>query len=233
MLVGNLTEDGYEKGAVESIFVVRKFPRVTQCRDHVRETLPLCSTQAVVEHSLLDVEDLERSSRKKPACHVDRVVAGTRSDLEQPFPRRGGQNGLQSRRSDYRAMERQEDASTVGTGRGVLTPVESGPSEARKAESTQCRSKSHSHHPYLANRRGSVYRTRQNFGPGSIEKVEEPVQGLKVGLEGPRLPLRPKGPLVLLQQGRSFMPSSGSDALTGGQTPGGRVTEVPGPTLRR
>jgi hypothetical protein len=43
----------------------------------------------VVEHLLLQVEDLDRPAGQDPAGHLERVVAGARADLEQPLPAAG------------------------------------------------------------------------------------------------------------------------------------------------
>src|SRR5581483_4826286 len=76
----------------------------------------------VVEHLLLEVEDLDRSLVAHPPRQVEGVVAGPRPDLEHPLARGRLEDLTQAITGDPRMRGLDPEPLAVGTRRRVLAP---------------------------------------------------------------------------------------------------------------
>ena len=76
----------------------------------------------VVEHLLLDVEDLDHPLVADPGRQVERVVAGSGADLEQALARPRLEDLAQAGAGDQRVRRLDPEPLAVRTGRGVLAP---------------------------------------------------------------------------------------------------------------
>ena len=77
VLVGDLPEDRDEEGGVEAVVLVGERPGVPLARHDVRDPGPLGCAHRVVEHLLLDVEDVQDPAGLQPAG--DREACSSRS----------------------------------------------------------------------------------------------------------------------------------------------------------
>ena len=82
ILVGDLPERRNEHDRVERCVGVGQVLRVGAGRRDVLETPVAGAAHRVVEHRLLDVEDVEPTVRPDPLRQRQRVVAGAGADLE-------------------------------------------------------------------------------------------------------------------------------------------------------
>ena len=101
-----------------------------------------------MEHLGLNVKGLEGSVGRELLGHVDRVVAGSRTHLEQAFASSGSKDLEQLASRDDWPRQRKE-WSAVGTGGGVFAPIESRAGETPNSKADQRRSSSHRDHLLL------------------------------------------------------------------------------------
>src|SRR4029453_17574250 len=84
------------------VVLVRQLARVAQGGVDVGYAVLAGPLERVVEHLLLDVEDLDGAVGAQPAREIDRVVAGPGTDLEHPLPWIGGERFAQPPAGDQR-----------------------------------------------------------------------------------------------------------------------------------
>jgi hypothetical protein len=149
VLHGNLPQHRDEESPVELVVLIRQHPSIADLRNHVSEPLSVCALHRVIEHLGLNVEGLEGSVGLELLGHVDRVVARSRSHLEQAFTRGGSKDLEQLASRDDWPRQREEGAGSVGTGRGVLAPIESRAGKTPDSKADQSRSSSHHDHLLL------------------------------------------------------------------------------------
>src|SRR5918993_2180635 len=64
--LGNLSESGNQIGCIEGAIRVRKLPRISLRRDHIIQSEFMSLTDGMVKHPLLDVQNLQASTRRDP-----------------------------------------------------------------------------------------------------------------------------------------------------------------------
>ena len=120
--VGDLAEDGDEDHRVDAVLLVWQRGRVALGGDDVGGAALPGAAHRVVEHLLLEIEDLHRARWGNRLGEVERVVAGAGADLQQPLPRLGRQHLAQAGAGDPRVRRLDPEALAVGAGGGVLAP---------------------------------------------------------------------------------------------------------------
>ena len=85
VLVGHLAERGDRVGAVEGRVSVGKRLCVATRRRDASDPAFASAAHRVVEHLLLEVEDVERATGRQPLRDLGAVIARARADLEDPL----------------------------------------------------------------------------------------------------------------------------------------------------
>src|SRR6185437_13145633 len=142
LLVRDLAEHGDEVGGIEGPVLVGEHPRVALARLDVVDAVLAGSAHRVVEHLLLDVEYVQRAGRD-PVRDVQRVVAGSGSDLEEGLARLRPQGLLESGPRDERVRRLDPEALVVGAGAGVLSPPEGAADGCHGGAECELRPRSH------------------------------------------------------------------------------------------
>jgi hypothetical protein len=93
--VGDLTEGRHQVGGVEAVIVIREFPRVRPCRDNRVDSPGRRATRDVIEHGLLDVDDVQSPVGAQQVRDMQGLQAGARPDLKDPLPRPGSQQRVE------------------------------------------------------------------------------------------------------------------------------------------
>ena len=101
-LIGNLTQGGGQEGGVEAVVLIRQLLGVALAPGDVVDALALRPAQRVVEHLLLQVEDLEHAIGRDPPGDGKAVVTGPRPDLENALSGRGRESLAQPASGDER-----------------------------------------------------------------------------------------------------------------------------------
>ena len=135
VLVGDLAEHGGQHDGVDRVVLVGKRRRRRPASASTFAS-PRSAARAhrVVEHLLLDVEDLDRPAGADPLGQVERVVAGAGADLEHALAGRGREHRAQAVAGDQRVRRLDPEALAVGARRGVLAPPERGGEDRRGAQ---------------------------------------------------------------------------------------------------
>ena len=148
VLVGNLSEGDREVGAVEAVVLEDQLLGVALPRCDVRDPALAGRPRHVVQHLLLDVEDLEPAA-VEALRHRQRVVAGARADLEQALARARLEDLDEPGLADPRVRQLDEQPLPVRHGGWVAAP----PQGRTQAEARgDKRSSSDSHPRQCANR---------------------------------------------------------------------------------
>src|SRR5262245_46671349 len=127
ILVRDLAQDGDQVGGIVGPVPIRHRRRIGTGRRDVGEALLRGAAHGVVEHLLLEVQDVDLSVWLHPLGHVERVVAGTRAHLEDPLPWHSLEDLPQAGPRDQRMGRLDPEALPVGAGGGVLPPPERRP----------------------------------------------------------------------------------------------------------
>jgi len=86
VLVRDLTQHPHEVGTVKGAVTVRKLLRIALLRPDVRDSLRARSGHHVIEHRMLDIEDVKRPIGCQRRSHRNRVDPDARPDLEDGSP---------------------------------------------------------------------------------------------------------------------------------------------------
>ena len=131
LLIRDLPEDGDQDGRVEGIVLVWEVLRVALGGVDVPQAALARAADRVIEHLLLEVEDLDRPVVPHPLGQVERVVAGAGADLQDALAGRRDEYLPQPVTGDPGMRRLDPEALAVRARRGVLAPPRAPPSTAR------------------------------------------------------------------------------------------------------
>jgi hypothetical protein len=93
--IRNLAEYRDQVGGVEAFVVKRQVPGVRPGRHDRADVFGRGPAHDVIQHLLLDVDDVESPARAKLSGHVQGLQAGTRPDLQDTLSWPGAQQGVE------------------------------------------------------------------------------------------------------------------------------------------
>ena len=83
--IRDLAKGGDQKRGVERRGRERQVTRVSLGGNYVRRAFHRCPAQQLVEHRLLQIENIEPTIWRKLTCYIEAVVTGAGSDFEHPL----------------------------------------------------------------------------------------------------------------------------------------------------
>ena len=119
VLVRDLTEGGDDDDGVECPVGVRKASGIRTAGHDVAESAVARAAESVVEHGLLDVEDVEPPFGPDPLCDRQCVEAGPRADLEDPLAGPRLEDLSQAGPGDQRVRRIEREAQRIRASRRV------------------------------------------------------------------------------------------------------------------
>lgn len=120
--IGDLAERGDQVGGVEAGVLEGQLVGIGQGGPDAGDALPLGPAHHVVEHRLLDVDDVQPAARPQLRGDVQGLQPGAGTDLQDPLTGAGFQQAVQPAQREERQRQVQQPVLGVRVGRGVEGP---------------------------------------------------------------------------------------------------------------